>query len=146
MNDSVCFDTDTDTDTDTHCFSFPCCARCSLWVLSFAQDPVFTPNQHYPYSELISVLHPLIKTIILEVRSKLDLKTKIYECTSSVPLTYHYRTTMKKSLENKGQARTSRVPLFEDNKSKRSVASFCFGTNCSGQCVWPHANRNENAS
>ena len=37
--------------------------------------------------------------------------SEIYERTSSVPLEYHYSTTIQKPRENKGQARTSGVPL-----------------------------------
>ena len=52
-----------------------------------------------------------IKTIIFKVKLKVNLNTKIWERTSSVPLEYHYSTTIQKTRENKGQTRTSRVPL-----------------------------------
>ena len=44
--------------------------------------------------------------MILEVKSKLDLKTEIYERTSSVPRKYHY-ITIKKTSKTKGKP----VPL-----------------------------------
>ena len=37
-----------------------------------------------------------IKTIIFEVKLKVNLKTKICERTSSVPLEYHYSTSILK--------------------------------------------------
>ena len=99
-----------------HCFSFPCWARCSLCGLSFAQDPVFTENQQHLYHSLSSVLHPFIKTLISEVKSKVEQKNKIWERTSSVPLGYHYSTTISKtSRKQRADAylwSTTIVPLF----------------------------------
>ena len=98
-----------------HCFSFPWCARCSLWVLSFAQDPVFTPNQHYPYPELISVLPSMIKNLFLEVNPKLTSKTKFI----SAPHPYLWRTTKvppsktsRKQRASPYLSSTTIVPLF----------------------------------
>ena len=57
-----------------------------------------------------------IKTIIFEVKLKVNLKTKICERTSSVPLEYHYSTTIQKTSKKQRAApylsSTTIVPLF----------------------------------